>query len=97
MNAFMGGVLVGLARISVVVGMALILGKTVPRMRSKASRFIVLFVACLLIWFAYGYVKHLAFGYHESMMSSPVALIFALLWALLYPFWGPPSQNSKTR
>ena len=86
-----------LAVTALVVGTAFVLSKAVPRMPNKLSRFILLFVVGLLLWLIYGYVKHWALRYHESPMSLPAALIGALLWALLYPLWGPPSQNSKAR
>ena len=97
MNGLMGFFVVVLTRIALVVGTAFVLSKTVPRMPNKTSRFVFLFVVCLLLWFTYGYVKDWAEGYHASAMNWPVALIFALLWASLINFLGPQSHNSKTQ
>ena len=97
MNGLMGVFFVALARVALVVGTAFVVSKTLPRMHNKTSRFAVLFLVCLLLWFTYGYVRHLAFGYHPSATSWPVALVFALLWASLCTFWGPQSYNSKTQ
>ena len=93
----MGNFFAMLARVALVVGTAFVLSKTLPRIPNKTSRFILLFVVCLLLWFAYGYVKHWAYGYHTSPMSWPVALIFAFVWASLMTLWGPQSHNSNTR
>ncbi len=93
----MGFFFVMLVRVALVVGTALVLSKTMPRIPKKTSRFVLLFAVCLLLWFTYGYVKHWALGDHTSAMSWPVALIFALLWASLLHFLGPQSDDSKTQ
>ena len=92
MNGLMAFLFVACARAAMVVGTAIALSKILPRMANKATRFILLFLVCLLLWFTYGYVKH-AVGYHTSG-SWPVALIVALLWASLLTFWGPEVEST---
>jgi hypothetical protein len=82
---------------ALVLGMAFVLNKVLPRMPNKTSRFVLFFVVGVPLGLAYDYVKHWALGYHRSATSWPVALILALLWATLCTFWGPVSHNSNTQ
>ena len=89
---------------AMLVGMAFILSKIVPRMHNKASRFVVLFVLGVPYGMAYGYSKVWSHGYwlhRYTEMSWTEALILALPGALfsaiLFTFWLPLSGNSNTQ
>ena len=75
------------ARCSILVGLALILGKSLPRISNKAYRFVFLFVLFGLLNFIYNYVNVRLLGYHK--MSWTAAAIIALLLAIPLTFWPP--------
>ena len=89
---FLGLLAVGVLAIAT----AFVLSKAFPRMRNKMSRFVLLFLVCVPLEFAYDYIKHWALGYHRSAMTWPVALMLALLWAILFTFLGPQLHNPNT-
>jgi hypothetical protein len=92
-----------LVRGVVVVGAALILGTTVPRMPNKLSRFVLAFALWVPLGFIYDESK--PFVHHYSpvplldypRMSWTVALIYAFLCALFTTFLWPQSRSSLTR
>lgn len=81
---------------AMLVGMAFIASKIVPRMPNKASRFIVMFVLGVPYGMAYGYSKVWLHG--STKMNWTEALILALpaalLSAILFTFWLPLSRDS---
>jgi uncharacterized membrane protein len=85
-----------IARVAMVVAIALILSKTVPRMASKMCRFFFLFVLFLPINFGVNYVNVQLLGYHKMGWAgaSIIALIFAFWGTFLYP---PQLHNSNTQ
>lgn len=78
---------------AIVVGMAFILGKTVPSTPNKVCRFVFLFVLCLPFIFVDNYVNVWAFGYHKMTWTG--ALIIALLPATYGAFLLPEPPNSN--
>ena len=88
-----------LAVCTMAVGMALVVSKTLPRIRNKASRFVVLFMLGVPFGAVYLYSKVWLLGY--ANMSWTEALIWTvpvdLLFAVLFTFWSPLSENSSSR
>jgi hypothetical protein len=82
------------ARFSVLVGAAFILGKTVASMSNKAFRFVTLFVLCVPLNFVINYVNVRAFGYHKMGWNG--AFIIALIFATWGTFLGPQPHDSNT-
>jgi hypothetical protein len=84
---------------AMLVGMAFIVSKIVPRMPNKASRFVVLFVLGVPYGMAYGYSKVWLHGYTKMSWTEVLflALPGALLSAILFTFWVPLSQSSKNQ
>ena len=86
-------VLVGIVvRCAIVVGVAFILSKTVPR--NRVSRFVFLFALCVPLNFVINYVDVSFLGYHK--MGWPGAFIIALPFAIFGAFWPPQTHNSNT-
>lgn len=86
------------AVVAMAVGMAFILSRTVSRIRSRPSRFVVLFVLGVPCGMAYGYSKVWLLG--DTTMSWTDALTLALpgglLCAILFTFWLPLRRNSSS-
>jgi len=81
------------ARCAILVGMAFILGKTVPSMPNKVCRFVFLFVLCVPLNFVMNYVNVRLLGYHR--MGWTGASIIALLFATVGTFWPPEPRDSN--
>jgi len=79
------------ASFAIVVGMAFILGKTVPCMPNKVSRFVFSFILCVPFSLVDNCVNVWAFGYHK--MSWTGALIIALLPAACGTFLPTHGSN----
>ncbi|MBI3475042.1 MAG: hypothetical protein HY010_04870 [Acidobacteria bacterium] len=85
-----------IARLAVLLGMAFILGKTVPRLpQNKVCRFVFLFVLCVPFNFIANYVNVWTLGYHK--MGWTWNLIFGLFFATWLTFLPPQEHNSNTR
>jgi hypothetical protein len=83
------------ARVAIVVGLAFVLSRTVPRMpRNKVYRFIFWFVLCVPLNFIINYVNVSFLGYHK--MGWTGAFIIALLVAICGTFWPLQTHNSNT-
>jgi len=80
------------ARCAIVVGVAFILSRTVPR--NKVCRFVFLFVLCVPLNFVINYVDVSFLGYHK--MDWPGAFIIALIVAICGTFWPQQTHNSNT-
>lgn len=78
---------------------AFILGKTLPSLPNKTSRFFLLFVVFVPFGFAYDYSRRFAYSYSKlplleySKMGWTEALIFALLAAIFGTFLLLKSHN----
>ncbi len=83
------------ARCAIVVGLAFIFSRTVPRMpRSKVYRFVFLFVLCVPLNFVINYVNIFTLGYHK--MGWIGTFIIAFLVAICGTFWPSQPHNSNT-
>jgi predicted membrane protein len=86
-----------IAYAAMLLGMSFLLSKILPRMTSKASRFVVMFALGVPFGMLYGYSK--VWVHASSDMSWTEALTLALpgafLGAILLTFWGPRSRNSN--
>jgi len=80
------------ARCTIVVGLAFILSRTMPR--NKAYRFVFLFVLLVPVIFVINYVDVWTRGYHK--MDWTWAFIIAFLVAICGTFWPIQPHNSKT-
>ena|SRR5436190_21142640 len=86
------GIVVNLA---VLMGLAFVLGKTVPCIpQNKGYRFAFLFAVWVPMNFAMGYVNVQTLGYHK--MNWTWAIIIALIFATLGTFFSSQSHNSNT-
>lgn len=84
-----------LVEIAILVGMAFIVGKTMPSMPNKVCRFVFIFVLCLLVNFGVNYFNVRLAGYHK--MGWTGASIIALLLAIWGTFrYSPQPHNSNT-
>ena len=81
------------ARCALVVGMAFLLGKTLPSMPNKVCRFAFLCVVCVPFCFVINYVNVQLLGYHR--MGSTGNCIIAVLVATFGTFWPTESRNSN--
>jgi hypothetical protein len=81
------------------VGMTFFLSKTVSRMPTRASRFVVLFVLGVPLGMVYGYSKVWPLGDTKMSWTEHLiqALPGALLCAILFTFWFPLFENSNTQ
>jgi hypothetical protein len=82
------------AEIAIVLGVAVILSKTVPRMPNKVCRFVLLFVLWVPVTSVVNYVNIRTLGYHK--MGWTAASIIAVLLATCGTFWPPQPHNSNT-
>jgi hypothetical protein len=80
------------ARCAIIVGIAFLLTRTVPR--NKVWRFVFLFVLCVPLNLVVNYVDVLLLGYHK--MGWTGAFIISLLVAICGTFWPPQTRNSNT-
>ena len=76
-----------MATLAIFAGVAVILGKTMPRMPNKVCRFIFLFVLGVPLNCVMNYVDIRTMGYHK--MGWVALLIIALLFATGATFWPP--------
>jgi len=82
------------ARCAIVVALAFILSRTVPRIpRNKVYRFVFWFVLCVSLNFVFNYVDASTFGYHK--MGWTGAFIIAFLVAICGTFWPIQAHNSN--
>ena len=81
------------ARCAIVVGVAFILSRTLPR--TKVYRFVFLFVLCVPMNFVINYMDVSFLGYHK--MGWIGIFIIALLVAICGTFWPPQTHNSNTQ
>lgn len=88
-------VLGSFASLSITLGMAFILSKTVSSTRNKVGRFFFLFVLCVPFNFVINHIHVWAFGYHK--MSRTGDIIIALLLAAYGTFLPPQPHNPDTR
>jgi hypothetical protein len=85
-----------IARFALVLGIAFILGKTVPNLpANKIYRFVLLLGVCALLSFSFNDLNVWLLGFHK--MSWTEKLIPALLLATLFTFWTPQPHNSRIR
>jgi hypothetical protein len=82
------------ARIAIVLGMALILGKTAPSIPNRVYRLVFFFAVCVPFSFAINYVDVWLLGYHKVGWTG--VCIIALLPATIGTFWPPKLHNSKS-
>jgi hypothetical protein len=83
------------ATLAIVVGFAFILGRTVPSIPNKVSRFMFLFLLFIPLDRVINYVNVWAFGYHEGG-GWTWTLIIALVAATYATFLPPRPHNSDT-
>jgi len=83
-----------IASCAIAVGLAFIVGRTVPSIPNRVCRFLFLFVLGVPMIFVINYVDVRTLGYHK--MGRTEALIIALLGATWGTFWTPQPPNSKT-
>jgi hypothetical protein len=71
------------ARCAIIVGIAFLLTRTVPR--NKVWRFVFLFVLCVLLNLVVNYVDVLLLGYHKDGLDWAIHYFFACchLWNFL--------------
>jgi hypothetical protein len=84
-----------LARIVLAIGMAFLLGKTVPSVTNRVFRFVFLFVILSLFGFVLNYVDMRLAGYHK--MSWAVNLILTLVIVTLCELFGYDSDTANFR
>src|ERR1022692_2376720 len=83
------------ARCAILVGLAFILSRTVPRMpQNRVYRFFLLFLLWVPLNVFINYVNIRTLGYHK--MGWTATFIFALLFAIWTTFWPPQAHNSKS-
>ena len=88
-------VLLGIvAKCAITVGIAFLLGKTVPSMPNKLFRFVFLFMLGVPLNFVINYVNVRLLGYHK--MSWTGAFVISTLGAVLFTFWPPQPHGSDT-
>ena len=80
------------ARCAIIVGVAFILSRTVPR--NKVYRFVFLLVLCVPLNFVINYADVSFLGYHR--MGWTGTFIIALLFAICGTFWPPQTHNSNS-
>ena len=88
------GILGIIANLTVLVGLAFFLSRTVPRMQHNAYRFAFLFAVWVPVNFVINYVNVWTRGYHK--MSWTGAFIFALILATFGTVLSSQSRNSDT-
>jgi carbon starvation protein CstA len=81
------------ARLAIAVGMAFVVGKTVPRLRNKVARFVFLFVVGVIFGLLLNYSDVRLFGYHKAGWTW--ALIVALIFAMFATFLPPQQRKSN--
>jgi hypothetical protein len=84
-----------LARIALALGMAFIVGKTVPSVTNRFFRFVFLFVMFLLFGLAINYVDMQLVGYHK--MSLLANCIISLVIAGFWELFGSKSDTANLR
>ena len=77
--------------IAIVVGMAFILSKTVPKIPNKICRFLFLFVLSTTLLFIINYLDVRLLDLPKT--GGTGIFIIALLFASLGTFWSPQSRN----
>ena len=83
-----------LVRFAILLGIALILGRSVAGMRSKPCRFALLFVLCLPLTRVVNYFDVRLAGYHK--MGWTGTAVIALLLAAYGTFVLPQRANPNT-
>jgi len=82
------------ARVAIVVGMALVVGKTMPGIPNRTCRFVLLFALGLAFSFLVNYFDVRLLGYHR--MGWAWATITALGFAIWGTFWPLELHKSNT-
>jgi hypothetical protein len=82
------------ARIAIVVGTALVVGKTMPTMTNTACRFVFLFALGLAFSFLLNYSDVRLLGRHSTGWTW--ASITALAFGIWGTFWPPEPDKSSS-
>jgi len=82
------------ARCAIVLGMALAVGETVPRLPNKVLRFVFLLVVGVIFGLLVNYSDVRLLGYHKAGWTW--TSIMALIFAMFVMFWPPQQHKSNT-
>jgi hypothetical protein len=84
-----------LARLAIVLAMAFVVGKTVPRLPNRVARFGFFFVVGVIFDLLVNYSDVRLSGYHKAGWTW--TLILALIFAMFATFLPRQQHNSNTR